>query len=204
MGRTNNYLIQAAQARERFLSYDQEKLIAKLNLKQDADYLYVRLFSTDYRIDRKNGDLFRREGDAWQDANTFEESLTLLDLVCDSREDRFLSGQWKNMQSFGLQFHQNLLEDERNPLAESIQAAPEKFCAACEAMGGTRLKTADISYSIEVFDGLPVALFFWEGDDEFAPRLRYFWDSNANMYIRYETMYYAKNLLEGRLLEKMQ
>ena len=41
------------------------------------------------------------------------------------------------------------------------------------------------------------------GDEEFPPGLRFLWDENALMYIRYETMYYAKGLLLQRLAEKL-
>ena len=117
MAQGGNYLIQAAQAKRRFLTYDQEGLIAKFRLKHDADFLYVNLLCKQYRVDRKTGDLEYREGDTWLDGNSYDEVMTLLDLLCDSREDRWISGRWKNMQSFGLQFHQNLLEEQRDPMA---------------------------------------------------------------------------------------
>ena len=98
MARTNNYLIQAQQAKIRFLTYDQEKLIHKFNLKHDEQYLYINLLGDLYRICRKTGDLCRFCEDQWLDANTFEELLTLLDLLCDSRDDRWLSGRWQNIQ----------------------------------------------------------------------------------------------------------
>ena len=203
MGRGGNYLIQASQAKRRFLTYDHEKLIAKFGLKFDADYLYVNLLCKQYRIKRKTGDMEYREGDTWLDGNSYEEVMTLLDLLCDSRDGRRIAGQWKNMQSFGLQFHQNLLEEQRDPMAEYIDRNPEEFRKACRALGGEPLAGADMSYAIEVFDGLPIAIQFWHGDDEFAPRLRYLWDENANQYIRYETMYFAVNLLLRRIRENM-
>ena len=107
------------------------------------------------------------------------------------------------MQSFGLHFHQNLLEEQRDPMAEHIDRDPEGFQRACLALGGEPLDGADMSYAIEVFDGLRITVQFWHGDDEFAPRLRYLWDENANQYIRYETMYFAVNLLLRRIKEKM-
>lgn len=204
MARTNNYLIQANQAKELFLKYDQQELIRKLRLEQDESFLYARLFGMPYRIHRETADISRFAGDAWVNGNSFEEVMTLLDLVCDSREDRFLAGKWKNMQSFGLQFHQNLLEDGRNAMADAVQRNPEGFRRACAELGGTALQNADIAFSFEVFDGLPIAVFFWEGDEEFLPRIRYYWDENAKMYIRYETMYFAVNLLERFIREKMQ
>ena len=57
MARTNNYLLQAAQAKRYFLTYDQEALIRKLQLPYDEDFLYPVLFSRRYRLSRKTGDL---------------------------------------------------------------------------------------------------------------------------------------------------
>lgn len=199
----DNYHIQAGQAKQRFLTYDQQKLIEKFRLQYDADYLYVNLLCKQYRIGRRTGDMQYRQGDAWLDGNSYEEVMTLLDLLCDSRDDRWISGRWKNMQSFGLQFHQNLLEEQRDAMAEYIDAHPEEFRAACRTLGGESLKGADICYAIEVFDGLRIAIQFWHGDEEFVPRLRYLWEENAKMYIRYETMYFAVNLLKRRLRENM-
>ena len=201
MERKNNYLIQAAQAKERFLTYDQQRLIEKFRLDSDAQYFYVNLLCKQYRINRTTGDMERRESSGWQDANSHEEVMTLLDLLCDSREDRWISGRWKNMQSFGLQFHQNLLEDRRDPAADRFDAEPQRLREACRRLNGEFIPGGDIGFSVELFDGLRIGVLFWAGDEEFAPRLRYLWDENALMYIRYETMYFAVKLLLRRLLE---
>lgn len=203
MERVNNYLIQAAHARKLFLDYDQLSLIRKLRLSFDDDYLYPVLLSRRYRLDRRTGDLQKEVHGAWVDANTHSEVMTLLDLICDSREDRFLSGRWKNMSDFGQAFHQNLLEDARDPWAELFQSESDQFQKACEALGGEKLPTGDIAYSIELFDGLPIAVQLWLGDEEFPPRLRLLWDENALMYLKYETMYYARALLLERIREEM-
>lgn len=191
------------QAKKHFLTYDQEKLIRKLRLKADSEFLYTVLFSEHYRISRKTGDVERMEGNTWVDANHFEEVMTLLDIICDSREDRFVSGRWKSMRDFGLMFHQNLLEDRKDPWACLFQQRQAAFCSACEALHGKRLTNGDIAYSMEVCDGLPLMLQLWFGDDEFPPNLRILWDENALMYLRYETMYFAKGLLLDKLKEKM-
>lgn len=204
MARQNNYAIQAAQAKARFLTYDQEKLIAKFRMNADADYLYVNLLCQPYRIQRRSGDMEYLEADSWHDGNTFEEVMTMLDLLCDSRDDRWVSGCWKNMQSFGMQFHQNLLEEQPDPMAETIDSNPQMFREACLALGAKPLRGADACFSFEIFDRLPIAIQFWHGDEEFLPRLRYLWDENARMYLRYETMYFAVNLLLRRISEQMQ
>ena len=203
MARVDNYKIQAQQARDRFLTYDQQKLIAKLRLKADENYLYTALFDRTYRINRKTGDLERLEGDAWLDANTFGEVLTLMDLVCDSREDRRISGRWANMLSFGGMFHRNLLEEGEDSLARRIQENPEAFCRVCESMGTGRAPGGDLGCTFELFDGLKIALQFWYGDEEFAPRVRFLWDENALMYLKYETMWFALGMLRKRIVEEM-
>ena len=201
--RKDNYLIQANQAKRRFLTYDQERLIRKLKVSADESHIYVKLLGEPYRLNRQTGDVQRCAEGEWVDGNSYEEVMILLDLVCDSLEDRWLTGRWRSMADLGLQFHQNLLEEKRDPMADRFDRDPEGLHRACQAMGGRPVSGADISYAIEVFDGLEIALQFWHGDDEFYPRLRYLWDENALMYIRYETMYFAVGLLLRRLREKI-
>ena len=204
MERKDNYLIQANQAKQHFLTYDQQMLIRKLKVSADESYIYVTFLQEPYRINRKTGDIERRVSDSWVDGNSYEEVMTLLDLVCDSREDRWRTCRWRSMADMGLQFHQNLLEEKRDRVADLFDKDPEGLRRACEALQGRPISGADISYAIELFDGLEIGIQFWYGDDEFYHRLRYLWDENALMYIRYETMYFAVGLLLRRLQEHMR
>ena len=203
MERRDNYKIQADQAKQHFLTYDQEALIRKLKAKADEGYIYVTLLCRQYRIDRKTADIRFWDG-AWCDGNSFGEVMTLLDLVCDSREDRYISGRWKNMTSFGLMFHQNLLETGRDPWAEKFDSDPQGLRRACFAMGGEGFPQGDVAYAFELFDGLKVVVQLWQGDEEFPPGLRFLWDENALMYLKYETMYFARGLLLKRIEEQMR
>ena len=204
MERKDNYLIQANQAKQHFLTYDQERLVRKLGARSDKQYIYVTFLNDPYRLERTTGDFQRWDGTAWVDGNSFAEVMTLLDMICDSREDRFISGRWKSMSDFGLMFHQNLLEDRKDAAADIFDRDPEGFRRACIAMGGQPIPGADIGYAIALFDGLRIGVQFWHGDDEFYPRLRYLWDENALQYIRYETMHYVIPLMLKRLKENMK
>ena len=203
MGRNNNYRIQAQQAKERFVTYDQSRLIAKLNLRFDETYLYVPMLRETYRIHRKNGDISRDTLCGWVDADSYEEVMTLLDLVCDSKEDRFLTGRWKNLTDFGLMFHRSLLEGKADPWAEKFQADPERFRKACLALGGKPFPQGDLAFVMELFDGLSILVQLWFGDEEFPAAIRFLWDENALMYLKYETMHFAKGLLLDRIAERM-
>ena len=203
MERRDNYAITAARVRQLFAEYDQQALARKVGAKLDEEYFYVDFLSEPCRIHRLTGDISRFHGDAWVEANSFGEVLTLMDLVCDSREDRHPSGNWKNMRDFGHGFHQQLLE-KRDPWADRFQEQPEAFAKACEALGGEKYPRGDVAYSVPVFDDLRLLIQLWFGDEEFPAQLRYLWDENALQYLKYETMFYAVPLVLKRIQEQME
>ena len=194
----DNYQIQMQNAQKFFLRYDQEKLIRKFGLKNDADYLYMTMYGTPYRLCRKSGNLEKYQ-EAWVDANTFGEVMTLLDILCDSKDDRYLTGKWMSTQMFGKYFHSGLLEPEYDALADAFDKSPGSLRKACKALGGHPIVGGDEAYGVEVMDGLEIGIFFWYSDDEFPAQLRFFWDENALMYIKYETMHYTLGYLRQLL-----
>lgn len=199
--RRNNYEIQVMQAKKRFLTYDQQELIARCRLQFDEQYLYTRLLSEAYRICRQTGDMERLHRGRWVDGNGFEEVMTILDWLCDSRADRYITGRWINVITHGHYFHGSLQEETGNPYAELFARRPDAFAAACEALKGEKMPGADIGYGLELIDGLRIFVQLWHGDAEFPPRLCCLWDENTNRYIRYETTWFARGLLLERLKE---
>lgn len=201
--RPNNYDIQVQQAKRLFLAYDQEEIIARCRLPFDEKYFYVRFLGTDHRICRQTGDMERMTEQGWEDANSFGEVMTVLDWLCDSHSDRYITGRWVNIVTQNHAVHRGLQEDGEDPVADVLDNDPEGFCAACLALGGREQSGADHSYTIELIDGLEILVQLWHGDEEFAPRLRFLWDENTTRYIRYETTWYAAGLLRQRLVENM-
>ena len=147
MKNVDNYRLQVEGAKKYFLRYDQQKLIEKLNFSFDEAFLYTRMLSRDYRIRRENGAVERLDGD-WTETNAHGEVMTLLDLVCDSREDRYPARRWQNMSNFSAVFHRSLMEDQADSLALFIQENQPAFHRACLTLGGEPGPGGDISYSI--------------------------------------------------------
>ena len=197
----DNYQLQLRKAQEYFLTYDQQELIARGGLRHDEANLYTRFLGAEYRISRKTGRMERLHHGVWVDGNSFGEVMTLLDWLCDSRADRYITGRWINIASHGHYFHRELQEGE-DPDAVRFAQDPRGFAKACEALGGERVSGGDVSYVIELVDGLCVMVQLWYGDEEFPPRLRFLWDENTTRYIRYETTWYALGLLMKRLREE--
>ena len=198
----DNYKIQLQNAQKFFLTYDQEKLIQKFRLKADKDFLYMTMYGSSYRLCRHTGNLEKYK-ESWVDANTFGEVMTLLDILCDSREDRHLTGKWMSTQMFGKYFHSGLLEPTFDKLADSFDKHPGSLEKACKALGGRPIQGGDEAWAVEVMDGLEIGIFYWHADDEFPAQLRFFWDENALMYIRYETMHYTLGYLRQLLAESV-
>lgn len=198
----DNYRLHVEGAKKYFLNYDQQKLIEKLKLKADADYLYTQMFCKSYRIHRRSGTVERLD-ESWTETNAHGEVMTLLDLVCDSRCDRFPTMRWQNMSNFSAVFHRSLMEDQADPFAWRVQDNQAAFRRACEALMGTPGPGGDISYALPFFDGLRIAVQFWEGDEEFPPRIRWLWDENALMYLKYETMWFALGMVKHRIRDEM-
>ena len=194
----DNYQIQAMQAKQYFLSYDQQGLSIKCSLPADDRYLYPSLFSTPYRIDRRTGDMEKFLDGAWQSADSHGEVMTLLDLLCDSDPHRHAGGHFLSMQAFGHGFHQSL--GEHNPLASRFDQHPQAVAAVCEELYGIPFPAGDLAYVLPVFEDLRLVLQLWSGDEEFPPSLRFLWDENALQYLKYETMYYAVDVLTDRIL----
>ena len=203
MKQVDNYRLQVEGAKKYFLRYDQQKLIRKLDLNYDEGHLYTRMLSRAYRIHRDTGTVERLEAD-WMETNDHGEVMTLLDLVCDSREDRYPARRWQNMSNFSAVFHRSLLEDQADSLALFIQENQGAFHRACRSLGGEPGPGGDISYGIPFFEDLRIAIQFWEGDEEFNPRIRWLWDENALMYLKYETMWFALGMIRSRIREEMK
>ena len=200
----DNYKIQAAQAKKLFLAYEQQELISRCHLKSDDTYLYVKFLSEPYRIHRHTGDMERFCRGAWKDGNSFGEVMTILDWLCDSRTDRYITGRWVMLATLGGSVHTNLQDNREDANARLFDTDVELFIKACEALGGEKETRADVAYSIELLDGLRVLVQLWRADEEFPAQLNFMWDENTTRYIRYETTWYATGLLINRIKEKME
>ena len=84
-----------------------------------------------------------------------------------------------------------------------LESRADDFRRAAKQLGGEPFDKGDAAYAFDLFDGMRVCLQLWFGDDEFPAQIRWLWEENALMYIKYETMYYAVGLLKSRLEEKM-
>lgn len=205
--RVSNYEITKKRVQKDFLKYDQEKMIQKFSLEADEEYLYINFISHLYRIHRKTGYLEWSEDDFQTcTEGDFNEALTIYDLLCDSKENCKVSGEYINLQSLSaLQSSSKKLGDGLFHGKDIIfDHKEELLCKACEKLGGVKAGKGDVAYELPLFDFLPCRIQFWNSDEEFEANLQVFMDKNVLDFIRYETVWYAVGHLMKRLTEELK
>lgn len=59
----------------------------------------------------------------------------------------------------------------------------KEFKERCEQLHGTPISMADSAYSFKITPHIPVAVLYWEGDDEFSPESRILFDKSITEHL---------------------
>ncbi len=199
----NNYEITRDLMEAEFCKYDQEKMIEKFQLQYDEEYLYIDFVGQNYRINRTNGRV-ERGTDQFLEVfhGDYNESMSIFDLLCYSKEYCCLSGKYCGVNSLRKTVQTAFLgEDLNQHYAEFFDQRPEALERALAALGGTKEPVGDISYKVYPFPYLPVIVQFWKSDEEFPASIKILWDENTLDFMHYETTYYVAGHLMKRLKE---
>ena len=128
--------------------------------------------------------------------------MTIYDILCCSRGHPVLSGEWCRLSSLQVTGSSPSTELVTGRYAKKFSGRAKQLRQACEALHGEFRSvpaSADACYQIPLFPFFSVILQFWDGDEEFAPRIVILWDKNALQFLHFETLYYAM----GHLLERL-
>lgn len=191
-------------ARLHFSDYDPKVLAARPGVEERDACLATLFLGTEVRIHRDTGLVTCREGDAFRPAD-FGEALSVYDWLCDRKPDATSSGEFCPVGSLpGVYVGGGGLSMSGGSFPAKIDKAPDRFRAACVAMGGTELPLGDLGFRLNVFPDLPMVLKFYHGDEDFPPSLTFLWDKNTLRFVRYETVYYIAGCLLDRLSLRME
>ena len=191
----NNYEREAERARERFLTFDRDRLIAFHRLRHDESYMYLSYLNRETRIGRGNGIIESRDDRGDFRPVGFNGVLTIYDYLCYSSSEAVkpvMSGTWASVGELGGiigSYHDTSLRDAEE--MHRLAGKTSELRRACEKLGGTPsgLK-GDVSYILPVFEDLTVLFRYWDGDDEFPPDARILPDRNTLQLMHYETVWY--------------
>lgn len=200
----SNYELQVDIAKRIFLEHDQPLLIRKFRLEADALWIYLRYLDTPCRISRENGGVELFQDGVWRECRSYSTVMTIYDLLCYHKGEAApaLLGQWCTVGNFVITGVTNT-ETFTKKYAALFDGRLEELSAACEKLGGVfqpRMAGADLTCRFQATPFFPVLLQFWEGDEEFPPRLLLLWDRNTGSFMHFETTFY----LQGDLLERLR
>ena len=203
----DNYDQQVDIGRKIFMAYDQTLLIRKFSLDADERWIYLTYLNTPCRISRGGGRIEELLGGIWRECRDFSTVMTIYDLLCHHKGDTppVLRREWCTVGTFIVTGVSNT-GTFTNKYATMFDGHLEELKAACAKLGGTiqkRMAGADVTCLIPVTSFFPVLLQFWEGDDEFPPKLMLLWDRNAMDFLHFETTFYLQGDIAQRLLRCM-
>lgn len=200
----DNYDLQVDIAKQIFLAYDQSLLIRKFQLDADERWIYLTYLNTPCRISRTTGGVEEYTGGQWRECREYSWVMTIYDLLCYHKGECLpdLSGQWCAVGTFIIAGITNT-EGFTARYAKLFDGQVDKLKAACEKLSGVLLPPmagADLTCRFQATPFFSVLLQFWEGDEDFPPKLLILWDRNTDRFMHFETTFY----LQGDLLEQLK
>lgn len=199
-GHLSNHEITKQRVMSGIGGYDTLKAIRQFGLLSDMRYLYVDFMTRHYRIDRMSGAtewsddrLFGAAGSVSVHEASFNEVLTIFDILFYSKEDASLCGEYTVMQNLSrVQTTASYAgKGAFHKYEEFWDPQPEKLAAACERLGGIPVEKGDVSYRIPIFQNIDVILRFWQSDEDFPASMQFLFDQNLMQFMHYETTWYV-------------
>lgn len=202
--RTSNYEVMKNQMSEKFLKYDQNKMIIKFSLPHNEQYIYIRFVGRVYRISRLTGRA------AWSEDNflteteaDYNEAMTIYDVLCSSKENCTLAGKFCPV---------NMLKGTVQTVGGSFfQKSADQFAGKTDLLQKALLKLGemtdlkgDASARIHVFEFLPVIVQYWDADEEFPAVLKFMVDENIQDFMHFETVMFMLGHVLCRIKECME
>ena len=144
----SNYEKQVFRARELFLQYDQDKMIDKLRLKTDAEYLYLTLLDKEYRIRRKSAEIEVQEQAGFLACLDYQVVMTLYDVLCHSKERPVLSGTWCALASLQMTHSSPSADWFTAPFGCIFSGKIQELDAACKELNGKSCPYLQVRMSV--------------------------------------------------------
>lgn len=186
MEKVSNYAVQREQWRQRFLAMDQEALCRKLpELEAAGDQLRLWHFGKQFAVGRTDGVIRCLTDDG---AVNYNETMNIYTLFHYCVPGTRLTGNWlpfrdlRHASPFAAAFQRGIVQ----PLAETFSGHEDLLPGAVEKLRGVGLGAN--GYQLPAFACIPMRLYFWDGDDEFAAQANLLFDESAVDFIHVESI----------------
>lgn len=112
------------------------------------------------------------------------------------------SGEWVAFQDMpdGMFYHQAFQGYTGNELVRAFGNDRDAFKHAAEALGGAPLSLGDAAYSFMILPYVPVAVIYWQGDDECDPAAKLLFDAAIPHHLPSDVCAIFGKILVGKLM----
>jgi hypothetical protein len=139
----------------------------------------VKFLADEYRIDFKDKKVMSLACNVA--AKDFTAILILHYLAHKLKKLPMLSGEWvsfkelSNVEGYYPAFRNRAIE----PIIRKYGKAPDGLLTALERLPGKRIDQGDIGIVLEAFEGVPIMIVLWKGDEEFSPDANLLFDKSV-------------------------
>lgn len=202
----SNYEIMKNRMSEKFLKYDQNKMIIKFSLPHDEQYIYIPFVGREYRISRLTGRVVWSEDNFLTETEAdYNEAMTIYDVLCYSKENCTLAGKFCPT---------DMLKGTVQTIGSSsgfFQKSADQFSGKTSLLQTALLQLGemtdlkgDAAAQINVFEFLPVIVQYWDADEEFPAVLKFMVDENIQDFMHFETIMFMLGHVLRRIRECME
>ncbi len=187
--------IQWERTSERFLSYDQEKMIRIFHLKHDEEKIWIAFMGREYYIDRKTGLMYDGERQA-----SLDETVSVYELLTNSDHEPFLTGKWESIASLCTNTTDTSLGryiDYLKPFKDDVALMQKTLLD----MGAKPENKGDVSAVLTVYPNIPVWVQYWAADDEFPASIQFLFDAGITEHFRWSLLWNLMTMITDRMLE---
>ena len=163
----SNYEIMRNQMRREFVKYDQGRMISKFSLRNDESYIYIVFLFREYRIDRITGVVeWSEDGFSTSIEADYNESMTIYDVLCYSKDDCCLSGNYCPVNMLkGTVKSSNVGSNMFQKSADGFNGKLKELETVCGIWGEKLDLNGDVAAKLYPFSFLPVIIQYWEADE---------------------------------------
>lgn len=202
----SNYEIMRNQMRREFVKYDQDRMISKFSLRNDESYIYIVFLFREYRIDRITGVVeWSEDGFSTSIEADYNESMTIYDVLCYSKDDCCLSGNYCPVNMLkGTVKSSNVGSNMFQKSADGFNGKLKELETVCGIWGEKLDLNGDVAAKLYPFSFLPVIIQYWEADEEFPANLKFMFDENILDYMHFETIFFMMGHIVKRIQDMME
>ncbi len=187
--------LQWEMIQERFLRYNQEKMIRIFELEHDEENILIGFFGKGYRIDRKTGLMYEGERQA-----SIDETVTVYELLTNSEHKPFVTGRWESIASLCTNTTDTSLGryiEYLKPFEDNVELMQKTLIE----MGAEPASKGDVSAVLTVFPDIPVWFQYWAADEEFPASIQFLFDGEITEHFRWSLLWNLMTVITDQMLE---